>query len=291
MEEKTLATLLSETLQERLGADHTVSVVRTKKNNGVMMTGIKIQKQEEIFAPVFYINGQEEEKMDPHEICQTILEKYLNQAEDMEKKLRGIDLELEHCRSRIIYRLVSRKRNKELLKKMPYIPFLDLAITFYLAIDLDHCCLQTIRIENELQEKWGLRLNELYRIARKNTEHLLPIRITRMNDLFQGVFEEVDLTNIEKTDMIIISNEIGVGGASALLYEGAVERLAEQYQLDLYIIPSSIHEVIVLPIQDESMLSFLQYLVRDINHKYVDNEEILSNCVYRYKREERKFEF
>ena len=93
----------------------------------------------------------------------------------------------------------------------------------------------------------------------------------------------------EKNSPLIATNESGIQGATVLLYENLIQNLAEKYNSNLYILPSSIHEIIVIPGNDDKNLSDLTAMVEDINKKHVSREEILADTAFYYDREEKKF--
>ena len=99
---------------------------------------------------------------------------------------------------------------------------------------------------------------------------------------------ESDLTNDEKTDMIVITNTLGVNGAAVILYPDILASLAKEYDTDFYVIPSSIHEVILVSAEDDSMLAEYRQMVQDVNKRFVDPEEILSDQVYYYEQKSQK---
>ena len=117
----------------------------------------------------------------------------------------------------------------------------------------------------------------------------MPSRIVNMQDMLGEVFpangSEFDLTNEKKTDMIIITNTLGVNGAAVILYPGLLASLAKEYDTDFYVIPSSIHEVILVTADDDSMMAEYRLLVHDVNDQFVDPEEILSDQVYYYQKD------
>ena len=88
--------------------------------------------------------------------------------------------------------------------------------------------------------------------------------------------------------MIVITNTLGVNGADVILYPDMLPSLANEYNTDFYVIPSSIHEVILVSAEDDSKLEEYRFLVRDVNEQFVDPEEILSDQVYYYQHDLKK---
>ena len=91
--------------------------------------------------------------------------------------------------------------------------------------------------------------------------------------------------------MLVLSNEYNINGASVLLYPDLIHNLAQKYRKNLYILPSSIHELILIPDNEGNSLSVLSEIVRDINCRHVQREEILSDTAYYYDRSEKRFLF
>ena len=87
--------------------------------------------------------------------------------------------------------------------------------------------------------------------------------------------------------MWIISNERGTNGAASMLYENELHKLSVQLGTDLFILPSSIHEVIAVPADDLEPEELAQ-MVSEINMGQVELGERLSNQVYYYDKELRK---
>ena len=88
-----------------------------------------------------------------------------------------------------------------------------------------------------------------------------------------------------------MGNEAGVYGASTILYPNAVEHIANELNANLYILPSSVHEFIILPETDGNSLDELADMVQRINKDYVKEEEILSDQAYFYNKNQKKFIF
>ncbi len=296
MELKTFAGMVAEGIRKEIGDEYTISVISNLKNNNIELTGIMFKKRGDRVAPTIYIEdlyhayGREEKTL--QEVVNEVRERY-EKSDGVVRELNKFEADFDCNRSQIVYRLISYERNQELLKSIPYIPFLDMAITFHMIVSSNNEYMQSLRITNELQEKWGISLEELYGIAKENTEKLLPAKIRDLCDFiaFYVNIPVEELTNDKKMDMIVITNITGMHGASVMLYQGLIEQIATYYNRDLYLIPSSIHEMIIVPevSMEPNLQQTLQDMVHEINHDFVNEEEILSDRVYRYSKSEKKF--
>ena len=90
--------------------------------------------------------------------------------------------------------------------------------------------------------------------------------------------------NSEDDDMFVISNTSKIFGASCVLYPGVLEKFAAEKDADIFVLPSSIHEMILVPEKEDQDYSTLPNIVKETNRTEVDPEEVLSDSVYYYDR-------
>jgi hypothetical protein len=215
----------------------------------------------------------------------------------------------EEMKPFIVYRLVSYEKNQKLLCKMPHIKYLDLAITFHCLVRDDEDGIGTIRITNEHLKMWNTTLSELNSLSKKNTARLFPPSIRSMDEVLKGLLR-AEMENEEDCEeekdfeenlydngtyscsaapiqnkMYILSNIKGINGASCMLYEDVLRKFADSIRSDFYILPSSIHEIILVPYQENMKKETLEEMVKDVNRTQVAQDEILSDRVYYYSRE------
>ena len=126
--------------------------------------------------------GEYNKKDDIETIVQEVISRY-NRSLEAASEVYQLDFELEQCRNRVIYRLMSRERNQKLLDGTPYIPFLDMAITFHIVVSLNKRYVQTIRISEKIQKRWGVSVEQLLKMASANTENILPLEITSLDKI------------------------------------------------------------------------------------------------------------
>ncbi|MGN0659959.1 MAG: DUF5688 family protein [Emergencia sp.] len=175
--------------------------------------------------------------------------------------------DLENPESKVIFCLISTERNCQLRSQVPSRPFLDMTLIYRLMTADPRGGMQSAIITDELAAELKLSEEELFRIAVENTPKMLPAAV----DAACGV-------------MISLSNRLHTLGAAAMLYSGVLHRIAAEVKDDLYILPSSIHEVFILPAEDHD-IGALKNTVRTANREVVDEQEVLSDSVYYYDRE------
>ena len=198
--------------------------------------------------------------------------------------------DFDRVKYRIIYKLIHRQKNLTLLEDIPHYLFLDLAVVF--------CCYLpdtpngngSILIHNNHMDYWKITAKTLYDLAIKNTPILLPYELKSMEDVLKCMCPaesapslEADLTT-DTPSMYVLSNTEKLYGASAMLYPDVISSFANFLDSDLCILPSSIHEVLLLPIKERSHDLELDHIVREVNASQVLEEDILSDHAYYFDR-------
>ena len=173
---------------------------------------------------------------------------------------------VENSDDTVIMMLINRDNNKDLLETMPHRDYMDLAIVYRLIMPLPDGSFNTANITDDMLERMGKTEEELFSLAVVNTQRILPPHT-------ENIGESVN----------IVTNEKGIIGAVAMLYDEQLKNLADMVDSDLYIIPSSIHEVITIPVYDADP-DHLAEIVADANNTVLKPKDVLSNSVYYYTR-------
>lgn len=190
--------------------------------------------------------------------------------------------EFENIRGRIIYRLVNYEKNKEILEDCPHIRLYDLAVTFRWVARIDDVGVSTSLITNKQVKEWGVSVNDLVLAARQNTPRLFPAKIIDMEEMLAGMVSFILYPSA--IPMYILTNEQELNGASALLYGDILKDFANKKGSDMYILPSSIHEVIMVPADRIDDPKGLSSMVHEANTTVVSTGDVLSDSVYYYDR-------
>ena len=263
------------------------------KNNSTRHHGIVIQRKGEDVAPTIYVDNFYEDHLHKKITIKEIAERIrqvMNGFAMQVDRYQNFSVKWPDCRDKIIYRLISKERNEDRLAKIPHIPFLNLAIVFYIVYNISEQGLESICITEELRENWNVSTKELLQLAKKNTPLMFPSKIETMESALCNYLgcQHILPEDEDVPMMYIFTNEMGINGATVMIYEDLIENFAEEQQSDLYVLPSSIHEILVVPDSGGRPLSELSDMVKDINREHVLEEEILSDCAYYYDRSEKR---
>lgn len=206
---------------------------------------------------------------------------------------RGVsvpELNLEAVKHHIVYRLINTAQNSSLLANTPHRSFLDLSIVYYWIDERNYDYKESVPITNMLAQRLGISEEGLFELAKENTCRIYPTVTRTVEDIIRSIigdYEDIPSgqdENISKT-MWVLSNKDGLNGAAAMLDNTALSVLSSILDSDLYILPSSVHEVIAIPaLNQDDKAEELAEMVHNINKSCVKPTERLSNQVYRYDR-------
>ena len=175
-----------------------------------------------------------------------------------------VDSIMRDANEKIVFQLINTEQNKTFLEQVPHREFQDLSIVYKVIISADKDAVQSSKITNEFAKRLGMSEEQLFKCADMMIAEIPP----------------------EQT-MWVISNENGINGAASMLYENELHELAESLESDLYILPSSVHEVIAVS-SDMGSPEMLAQMVVEVNMQEVSLDERLSNQVYHYDKDLRK---
>lgn len=287
--EKFISTVAAR-VQDIAGVDVSVQVQEVRKNNNVMLHGMTILRKGQNVSPTIYLDSfyeMLEEGMDVEHIVRRILEVYVR---GLPKS--NVDMEFfkdfQQVRDRIVYRLVNLEKNKELLSEVPHVEFLDLAVCFYYSYEHPELGEGMILIHNTHVEMWKTSHQELMRLAEYNTPRLMRAQLCSMDNALKGILDEEALSQLRQMQretnkyLYVLSNDRRCHGATAILYPGTLAETAQQMGGSFFILPSSIHEVILLRDDGRSDGQQLHEMIADINSSQLREEEVLSDYAYRY---------
>lgn len=203
----------------------------------------------------------------------------------------------EQMKDKLIVEIVSTEGNEELLATVPHKEMEDLSVVYRFEVDSNEESRATILVTNSLVGMMGITPEQLHEDAVKNAAVLNPVVITGMMDVIAEMMgvsrEELESMGIfmEGTkDMYVASVSDKIQGAGVLAYENFMEQAAETVGGSFYVLPSSLHEVILVKDNEADVLKFLEGMVKDVNATQVAPEDKLSDNVYHYDAKEKVFE-
>lgn len=269
-------------VKEEVQEDFLVSVYKARKNNGVIRTGLMIEEKGINVSPTIYLEEYYEQYQCGNSldyIASDIVSLYSRIRFQKPWKSEGFR-RYEDVEEKIVFRLINRNANEEMLKTVPYVPYLDLAIVFYVLLEMDPCGTASMLIQNIHLSLWGITKEELYGTAMVRTPELLPSDFRSMESVIEELADQPQPP--KKGEMYVLSNQIRSFGAAVILYPGRLKRVAALLGESYYILPSSVHEVIIVPEREVPGVSVLNEMITEINEIHVEPEEVLADHAYYY---------
>lgn len=211
-------------------------------------------------------------------------------------------LNYESVKDKLVCHLVNAERNAESLANMPHTMICDLAVTYSVYLGKKDGNIGSVTITNDLMKRYGVSVEELHRDALKSMDVVLPASFKSMTDimvemmlpdLIRGGVDEVTAERMIRsqfpdhvgTEMYVLSNKERCRGAAALLSDKAMREVVDALGSDFFILPSSVHEVIIIkPDGDvpKDYFNSLREMVCEVNGSCVADNEVLSDNVYVY---------
>lgn len=271
------------------GDDYTLSIRTIPKNNQISLDGLTIQEKGCNISPTIYLNSYYEEFKRGASFY-SILEKIKN-LYAINRPSENIDIrffsDFELVQDRICMKLVHYEKNRELLNEIPHIRFLDLAVVFYYLLNLIPGENATILIYNNHMEHWKTNTDILYQYAKENTSRLLPYYFDDIFTILNDIEHPDEYPGKPDNPLYVLTNSEKLFGAATILYPELLSSIAKRLNRDLIIFPSSVHEVLILPISDSDNLEKYEAVINDINKSHLLPEEVLSDHAYYYSRKSR----
>ncbi|MCR5337221.1 MAG: DUF5688 family protein [Lachnospiraceae bacterium] len=271
-----------------------VNLCTVNKNNGQSRCGLTIRVGDDNVSPNLYLEAPYEQYcrgMDMDVVLDKIANLYLMSREPDEAIRNVVEnfQDPDFIREHVVVAVVNAEKNEKLLADTPHKMKEDLAIIYKIYLGTTGDSVGTILVKQEHMDTWGISLDELHECAMRNSKNLMPVKVEDMSTLLASMgFPVMAPAADEKDMMYVISNEQRINGAAGFLYSDCLEKLSQKLGTDLYIIPSSIHELLAVSTKSINAME-LAKIIKEVNQTQVAEEEQLSDHVYMYEAETKTF--
>lgn len=299
---------LSAGLMRELGSGYETRAITNTRNNGVLRNGILIRRGSDSAAPAIYLDEYYRDFRTGkclNDIVRQVLYTYLDSSQACWKQaFQDIDFSPRAMKDKLVLRVVNYARNAALLRTMPHIRLFDLAVAFQLMVYRDEEGIGTVKFTDEHFRAFTQAADttapvfsnrrELYLLALENTQRLFPARLNTLNSVLEALLTQNTANALPGIPFLtahaapqapngalyVLSNTQGINGSASILYPELISQLTHYFQSDFYILPSSIHELLLLPSSNAVREEELNDMIREINLTQVPEEEILSDHFY-----------
>lgn len=184
----------------------------------------------------------------------------------------------------IFYKLINFDANTALLEQVPHTRYLDFAIVYCVHYENKEFGSGSILIHNSHLTMWHCTTQDLARLAEANTPRLYPLFVSTLENALTKLGCQTDNKEVLNTPMYMMSNKTSTNGAISIYYKDSLKTLANMLDSDVVILPSSVHEVLLLPLRGNDNFRELKDMVYEVNHTCLSEEEFLSDNIYLYRR-------
>lgn len=268
------------------------------------LTGVVIKPKEKcsFCGPTFYM----ERMYDQYKNYESFEKVMANQAIYLEESLKYLpkdilELDLASIKDKIVFQVVNTKENREMIALCPHRNFMDLTVVYRAITNVDDEGVSGFLITNDIAKAEDLTEKALYAMAKKNTKKLFPFKRERIEETMMRMMKrwganDKDIDESfpyidevpEKERVYVISNQFEFFGANALLYKDVIGDVANSIGTDCYILPSSVHDLVVLSTDIFGESTKLINLVRETNSEHVRTSDRLSDSIYLYSLADKK---
>lgn len=278
-------------LNKKLGETIQAEIIPINKNNGGTKEAVRIGDGKTGVKPLIYINSLYEQYCMGTALSACVgfviglyhampvfhTGQYLRTWDEVKPKI-GI-------------RIINWAWNQAELKEIPYKRYLDLAVYCRIILARNEDGIASIIVKRSMLQYWGVTEEELWETAKNNflKEEFLIRHIDEEIGLPMQYLDKFANLSDQKNEIYVLTNEYRNRGAAGMLRIDLLWTFADHVQSDLYILPSSLNEVILLPDRGNKAPEFLRALVKRNNRDYATEEELSEN-IYYYRRTKNRIE-
>lgn len=286
---------ITDFLPDEIVRDLVIDDVEIAKMNDQKLHGLTFKPKGSDAAPTLYIDDLYERHENGEDIGFLLVDLANRYAEARKAPTPpDIDLSWDKVKDSLSVRLLEKKRNIDFLSNMPYVDVGNgLAMTVDINMPGDMHGEWRIAVNHGVMQQLGVERNELFLKAMESAVSYDPATLT---DMSQALFSPDKENLLDRTEplepmevggMYVLTTESGNLGASALFYPDVKEKAAEMLGSGYYVLPSSIHECILIPETAGINEKELCDMVKQANRTVVEPKDVLSDNVYHYDRESR----
>ena len=280
-------------VREKTDEDVTVEITAIRKNNGTEKEAIAFSDKEDSLQPLIYLDSIYSQYCAGAElsVCVGFTVEVYRSA--METDIDMTYKDWKDVRGKIEMTVINKAWNADAMSGIPHMDFLDLVLYCRVIIDKNENGVASTIVQNHMLKEWGISKEELWEAAFSNlaTEEF---DIKNVKEVLRSIFPGKGITGLPyqnkfEPSLYVLTNKYRSQGAIGMLRTDLLEKFADWSGCDLYILPSSIHEVLLLK-DDEIPVDELRRMVRSVNHDMVDEMDRLSDEVYHYRKGSGKLE-
>ena len=284
---------IKQAVKELLGKTYFVGFFQIQKVGREQQEALFIRKETQPIFPVIYLQEyyqQWEQGKEIEALAKDLVLEYRQKS--FSKTIPSDDFKVlsqqETVKQKIFFRCVSKE---QIPSDIPYREMLNFAILYGIFIKYQKETITFVTITKNIMEYYHFTEEVLFQLAMENTPNLFPKSVRTLQEMIASILSPMEQissfpnhNNKSKYEMLVLSNTTDFYGFSAVLYPNVLEQLAEERKGNLIVIPSSIHEAILLTDSEMAKVQELNETILTVNETQLKEQERLSNQAYYYDR-------
>ena len=274
---------LQELVQKEIGDQAKVVITTQVKSNDVIKEGITFEEAGTHAVPVIYLEeiyNTYQESQAIEESVETVLDIFRNSSPFQREDFA---LSWDLIKPKIQIRLLKREWNKEYINSLIYREWLDFAVIPVVRVSEKEVGSAVASISKSMLAALQIDEKELWNAAFENLQKEYFF-VQDIRSIFIGETRQSQ----EDTGVFVATNWNFQYGARVILRKDILKDFAEKNGYNLFILPSSQNEILILGDNGEMQVEDLKEMVASINGdpKLISKEEVLSNSIYYYDYEQ-----
>lgn len=288
MEYREFIEAIKDIIENELSKNIEISVREVVKNNGVIRNGIVFVEAGINASPTIYLEYYYEMFKKGENIDDIALEIIENYYKNKLTETVDIDdfLEFEKIKDRLFCKLINKEMNEDYLDSIPHEDYLDLSVVVYYLMKDFEFGEASITVNYSHLDMWHVSKEEVFACAKKNTSEKMRYSMENISKVIGELgIESEDCENlIPELPMYVLTNERRMYGSAFMLFPNILDEFCDVLNDNYVILPSSVHELILLPNDSCDEYESCNEMIKDVNRDHVVREEILSDHAYVYSK-------
>lgn len=264
-----------------------ILIQEQRKNNDTHIFAMTMRSPGISMSPLIYLEDYYElhkNGMPLNDNIYLIGKKYLSAMNNI-KFEQDFDMSYDNMKDKLFLNVVNADKYQNLLVTVHHQRIEDLAVLYRCMVHSSDNGMGTILVNNRILDTWGISEETLHEQAQQNMNNLFTPEFHTMeyviSELMEQPFTETEAT-LKASNMFVLTNDQRLYGASYLCNPDVLKEISEKLDGDFMILPSSVHEIIILRENQDMDISDLQEMVKSVNQTEVGPTDYLSDNVYHY---------
>lgn len=273
-----------------------VEIRPVEKLQGESYTGLSIQPNDSPVAATLNLDAVYNQMVDQGKTFQEVADDLISHAVDVIVDMPKIDVNdltnYDQMKNTLVVQVIPTDRNADMLADIPHKNIEDMSLVYRMQIDQNETGTSSVLITNAMLENYGVTLDQLHQDAMDAAVINNPATFRSMQEVLSDLMGmPADLMPpMDSPQMYVASVESSLNGAGVIAYPDFMNQVAEQVGGDFFVLPSSVHEVLVIPDDGSMNRHDLELMVREVNASEVLPKDQLSDNVYHYDSQNQVFE-